>query len=381
MIFLQNLEILSLILIAFLLLSCIYLLSKGEWLYLSKQNFIFLFLIVFIQIVSFLSIWYLNDYYDEYYYFPFFYFYAILFNKIINRSLKYDENITNIFFILSSLLVGVYLVIFYFGLEDYLFSYYISYNVIILGVIFLSLYNFTRLFKKSPKITLPAKTYFRIFIIYILLHFTFIVYSFVNDNLFETIIISNIAYLFIYLVLLGATLVCFVDNYLDSFRNNNVTTLDSISNDETILKQKVAGNDLVVLKTSKGNIDKEKYKNSKISDNELSLIKEKLIIIETKKLYLNPELDLEILSKELKISKYNLSQSFGILFGTNFKDYVNKLRCEFASNLLLSDNYDTSVLEIGFKSGFNSKTSYYRTFNKIYNCSPAAFRKSIIENN
>ena len=59
---------------------------------------------------------------------------------------------------------------------------------------------------------------------------------------------------------------------------------------------------------------------------------------------------------------------------TYFK-FLNELRVEHASNLLLSVN-DFSVAEIAYQSGFNNISNFNRLFKSIKKESPSMFRKS-----
>jgi len=58
----------------------------------------------------------------------------------------------------------------------------------------------------------------------------------------------------------------------------------------------------------------------------------------------------------------------------NFASIVNRYRVEYAKTRLLSET-DSSVLDIGFDSGFNSKSVFNDAFRKATGLTPTEFRK------
>lgn len=118
----------------------------------------------------------------------------------------------------------------------------------------------------------------------------------------------------------------------------------------------------------------KKYEKSRLKAYEIEKIKlaidDELIV---NKAYLNPDLSLQKLSNQLNITSHNISQVFNLSYQSNFKDYVNKLRCKHAVELL-QDSNDKHIIEIAYESGFNSKTSFYRAFNKNYNVNPTEYK-------
>lgn len=121
-------------------------------------------------------------------------------------------------------------------------------------------------------------------------------------------------------------------------------------------------------------VQPEKYEKSKLKSSEIEIIRLK---IEKELIYnqafLDPDLCLQTFSEMIKTSKHNISQVFSLYFESNFKEYVNRLRCEFAIDLLAEPN-GKHIIEIAYESGFNSKTSFYRAFNKNFNISPTEYK-------
>lgn len=100
--------------------------------------------------------------------------------------------------------------------------------------------------------------------------------------------------------------------------------------------------------------------------------------IKNEKLFLNPNLNLKLLSKQLDLSEGYISQQINSNSKFNFNDYINNLRVEKAKQFLkdpLFDNY--TIVAVGLESGFNSKSSFYTAFKKFSNKTPAQFKKDV----
>ncbi|MBQ7036629.1 MAG: helix-turn-helix domain-containing protein [Clostridia bacterium] len=73
-------------------------------------------------------------------------------------------------------------------------------------------------------------------------------------------------------------------------------------------------------------------------------------------------------------TKEHISRSFGKHFGMTVSAFVNEQRLNYSANLLLNTNLP--VLDICYTAGFQSVSWFYRTFQRKYGQSPAAFRKT-----
>jgi len=114
-----------------------------------------------------------------------------------------------------------------------------------------------------------------------------------------------------------------------------------------------------------------------ISDERLLEIKEDLnhLMINTEP-YLETELTLTTLAKQLNISSNQLSYVINHGFGENFFSYINKYRVDKAKQLLLDEkSKHLSIIGIAFESGFSSKTSFNTTFKKVTQFTPSEFKK------
>ena len=84
-------------------------------------------------------------------------------------------------------------------------------------------------------------------------------------------------------------------------------------------------------------------------------------------------LTLDDLAAHLNISKYHLSRSFPERIGCGLNAYINSLRADHAAMLLASTKI--SVTQVGFDSGFESSSTFFRTFKELYGTSPKQYRK------
>lgn len=69
---------------------------------------------------------------------------------------------------------------------------------------------------------------------------------------------------------------------------------------------------------------------------------------------------------------YYLSHFFKESFGVTFQNYLNKLRCEHARQLLLLT--DSSLLDISLQCGFSAQKYLNKAFFSQYGCSPKDYR-------
>ena len=120
--------------------------------------------------------------------------------------------------------------------------------------------------------------------------------------------------------------------------------------------------------------NKEKYHNKEIDRETIIQIEKGMALINEKELFLNPNLTLTDVARELKVSKHNLSQYLNEKLDKSFSTYINELRIEKAKQLLqMKNNY--TIDGLGYESGFNSKSTFYTVFKKITGKTPSQYRK------
>jgi AraC-like DNA-binding protein len=98
-------------------------------------------------------------------------------------------------------------------------------------------------------------------------------------------------------------------------------------------------------------------------------------LIAREKPYLNPDLDLPLLAKMADMTRNRLSFLINACAGQSFSDYVNDLRVEEAKDYIESGEC-ASILEVAFRSGFNSKATFYNAFKRATGRSPTTYRES-----
>lgn len=89
---------------------------------------------------------------------------------------------------------------------------------------------------------------------------------------------------------------------------------------------------------------------------------------------LHMKISLELLARNLGISKSHLSRIFHSQVGISFTKYVTLQKINFSKNLLKQTTYNIS--EISQLIGFENPLFYSNTFKKIVKASPSEYRKS-----
>ncbi|MBS1500843.1 MAG: helix-turn-helix transcriptional regulator [Bacteroidetes bacterium] len=113
----------------------------------------------------------------------------------------------------------------------------------------------------------------------------------------------------------------------------------------------------------------------RLADNELEQLKAQLVqLMEQERPYLDNELSLPQLAKEMDISTHDLSWLLNEGFGKNFFQFINAYRVEEAKSLMLSEKHrHLNLLGIAYAAGFNSKTTFNTAFKKETGVSPSQF--------
>ncbi|MCK4919930.1 MAG: helix-turn-helix domain-containing protein [Bacteroidales bacterium] len=124
---------------------------------------------------------------------------------------------------------------------------------------------------------------------------------------------------------------------------------------------------------------KRKVDESKLNPLDKERIENLRQLMTEKKVFLNSDLSLKDLAKELHISTNTLSSLFNNSLNQNFYDFVNTYRVEYVQKLMESEemkNY--TLVSIGYESGFNSKSSFFRIFKKHTGKTPSEYIKNKI---
>lgn len=120
-----------------------------------------------------------------------------------------------------------------------------------------------------------------------------------------------------------------------------------------------------------------KYANSSLSESDVKAYMRQLNQFVTReKPYLDPNLTLVKLSKQLGLKSKDLSQVINQSTGENYSLFISKLRIEEAKRLLSLPEYKHyKIAAIAYDSGFNSLSSFNTSFAKLVGMSASEFRK------
>ena len=87
-------------------------------------------------------------------------------------------------------------------------------------------------------------------------------------------------------------------------------------------------------------------------------------------------LSLTQMATDLGYSPYTLSRVFSGTFHKNFNQYLNEVRLEYATSLLLYTNQ--TITDIYMNAGFESQRTFNRVFSERFRMSPREYRKENI---
>ncbi|MFN3784015.1 MAG: helix-turn-helix domain-containing protein [Spirosomataceae bacterium] len=112
-----------------------------------------------------------------------------------------------------------------------------------------------------------------------------------------------------------------------------------------------------------------------------SLLKEKIrTYFEQQKPYLNPEFNALDVTVALNVPQHQISACLKNEFEMTFTEYRTKARVEHAIRLLHSDEAKRVTMEaIGQKSGFHSKSVFFKSFKEVTGVSPSVFLKENVK--
>ncbi len=97
--------------------------------------------------------------------------------------------------------------------------------------------------------------------------------------------------------------------------------------------------------------------------------------IREKELFLNAKLSLNDLATEMGTNRSYLSNCLNNELGVTFYDFINSFRLERAKALLGDATFEGSIEETALLSGFNSVSTFRRSFQKKYGCTPSQYRR------
>lgn len=114
--------------------------------------------------------------------------------------------------------------------------------------------------------------------------------------------------------------------------------------------------------------------NAEPSDTAIEKVKAGIYV---EKLYLERNINIEQFSRRIGLTTRDTSHAINTHFNSNFFEFINKFRVEEAQHLLASaEHKDDTILEILYRSGFNSTSAFHRFFKRVSGMSPSEYRKA-----
>jgi AraC-like DNA-binding protein len=124
-----------------------------------------------------------------------------------------------------------------------------------------------------------------------------------------------------------------------------------------------------------------KFQNNILNEETSERIKIKILnYFQKEKPYLNPELNMTLLSETLKIPKHHLTEVLNGKLSKNFFQFVNEYRIESVKEELSKPHNPYSIEAIGYECGFNSKSTFFSVFKKITGQTPMEYKNQIPNN-
>lgn len=101
-------------------------------------------------------------------------------------------------------------------------------------------------------------------------------------------------------------------------------------------------------------------------------------VIKTNFYYKDPELSLSSLAEKLELTTHELSRIINTVLKKSFNDFINQYRVTDVVQKMQDPAYDhLTLLGIAYESGFNSKTTFNRTFKQMTGKSPVAYKNDL----
>ena len=120
-------------------------------------------------------------------------------------------------------------------------------------------------------------------------------------------------------------------------------------------------------------------KSANINVDEIETMAEKLkVYINKNKSYLDPQLSLSGLAKDIDIHPNKLSFIINEKTGNNFNEFINSFRLEHFKEIANDPEFkNITILGLAYESGFNSKSVFNSYFKKITGKTPKAWLDSV----
>ncbi len=116
-----------------------------------------------------------------------------------------------------------------------------------------------------------------------------------------------------------------------------------------------------------------------LSSDKLTLLKNEVEnLVVAKEQFLDNEISLKSLAKQLDVSTNHLSEAINVGFEMSFSSFINSHRISYFKKLVHdSSNKHLTLLALAYESGFNSKTVFNTYFKKSEGMTPKQYWKSV----
>lgn len=95
------------------------------------------------------------------------------------------------------------------------------------------------------------------------------------------------------------------------------------------------------------------------------------------KVFLNPDLNLALLSNYLDISQKSCSHLLNKGMNANFNQYINSFRIQAFKEKIVEEKHKTHTLTgLAYESGFDSKSTFNRVFKASCGVTPSDYVRS-----
>lgn len=159
-----------------------------------------------------------------------------------------------------------------------------------------------------------------------------------------------------YVLLFGGAVGFVFINVLVVYALKQSVLFSGLTREETELLDEETGSEEIVLPTDEQKNLLEQY-------------------MESQQPFLNPNLSINQLAKQMGIPTRELSFVINNGFGKNFFDFVGGYRIRHAKQLLENQEGGKTILDVMYESGFNSKSVFNTAFKLETGMTPSQFRK------
>jgi len=126
---------------------------------------------------------------------------------------------------------------------------------------------------------------------------------------------------------------------------------------------------------------KKRYERSMLQGLDLKELGRRLkVLMEHERKYADESITLGGLARALSITPHQLSEFLNERYQTNFRSFINRYRIGEAERILVEEP-ESSILSIAYVIGFNSKTTFFRAFEKQTGMRPQEYRKLKLRKN